>query len=226
MSKILLVDDDVDFVFTLKDVLEAENYIVESVHTGKEAAEFLNTYKYDVIVLDWDLPDLAGVEICREFRERGGKTPVLMLTGKGLIENRTEGLDAGADDYLTKPFHVSELCARLRALLRRVPQYQKDVLQVSGVELDPMNHQVTVDGQDVKLFPKDYALLEFLMRHPNQYFEASALLDHVWSSEENVATETVRQSIHRLRSVLKTKDGPSLIENLRGAGYRIKGDGN
>ncbi len=222
MAKILVVEDDLEMAALVGDWLTHENHTIEIMHNGKDAEYFLQTYKCDVIILDWDLPDKKGVDICRDFRKRGGCTPILILTGRSHIEEKEEGLDSGAEDYLTKPFNLKELSARIRALLRRSPQLSENELHLGGITLNPRDHKVTHKGKEITLFPKEFALLEFLMRNNKEIFDSPALLDHVWTAEAGVGPETVRQSIHRLRQQLDTEGEPSMIENIRGVGYRVR----
>jgi DNA-binding response OmpR family regulator len=222
MAKVLIVEDDLALCDIITDWLSHQNYIVETVATGAEAEEFLRSFRYDAIVLDWGLPDTSGVEVCQRFRAGGGQTPILMLTGKREIHEKEHGLDAGADDYLTKPFDVKELSARLRALLRRAGGMTDNILCAGNIRLDPAKHTVTRDGAEVKLFRKEFALLEFLLRNQNKVFSPEALLDHVWASESGVGPETVRTSVKRLRQSIDTDGQPSLVENLRGVGYKLR----
>lgn len=222
MAKILLVDDDVKLCETLVDWFEHELHKVDCVHSGADGKDFLATYSYDVIILDWTLPDTTGIEICKDFRKNGGTTPILMLTGKGDIADKESGLDSGADDYLTKPFEVREVSARVRALVRRPSAVLKTVLTVGPLTLDPGTHQVTKNGAPLKLPPIEFALLEFLMRNANKVYKAKELLNHVWSAEQEAGPETVRTSVSRLRQQIDVPGQPSLIENMHGVGYRIR----
>jgi two-component system, OmpR family, response regulator len=222
MAKVLVVEDDTGLCTVIRDWLLLQNYLVEIVHTAGEAEEFLRSYRYDAIVLDWGLPDRPGVDVCQRFRASGGQTPILMLTGKRDISEKEQGLDSGADDYLTKPFDVKELSARLRALLRRPAAMSENVLSAGDLLLDPSKYVVTKGGAEVKLFRKEFALLEFLMRHPNKVFSPESLLNHVWASEAGVGPETVRTSVKRLRQQIDDEGRNSLIENVRGVGYRLK----
>jgi DNA-binding response OmpR family regulator len=144
-----------------------------------------------------------------------------MLTGKHDIEDKEEGFNAGADDYLTKPFDIKELSARIRALLRRPTNVYDNILSIRNVSLDPNNHIVTKDGAPIKLTPKEFAVLEFFMRNPNKVFKADALLDHIWNSEAGSGPETVRTCIKRLRRQIDMPDVPSIIENVHGVGYKL-----
>ena len=224
MAKILVVEDDLTVCTIIKDWLTHQHHTVEISHNGLEADHYLKTYQYDVIVLDWGLPDLSGVELCKRYKSSGGRAPVLMLTGKHDIEDKEEGFNAGADDYLTKPFDIKELSARIRALLRRPTNVYDNILSIRNVSLDPNNHIATKDGEPIKLTPKEFAVLEFFMRNPSKVFKADALLDHVWNSEAGSGPETVRTCIKRLRRQIDTEGQSSIIENVHGVGYKLAGE--
>lgn len=221
MAKILLVEDEQDLAGPVSNWLERERHTVEVVGDGTEAAGRLRVYEFDLIILDWMLPGKPGVEVCREYRSRGGVAPILMLTAKSTIDDKETGLDAGADDYLTKPFHLKELSARVRALLRRPKAERPTVLEIGDIVLDPVSATVQKESKEIHLLPKEFALLEFLMRHPNQVFSADAILDRVWDSDSSALSDTVRTTIKTLRRKIDTKGKPSLISNVRGLGYKI-----
>jgi two-component system, OmpR family, response regulator MprA len=225
MSKILMVEDDKAVIATVTTYLKHEHYTVEVAEDGGEGLALLRAYKYDVVILDWELPTMSGVELCRDLRARGDTTPVIMLTGKRELDDKEKGLDAGADDYLTKPFHVRELSARLRALTRRAVQGTENVLRVGDVVVDPAKYRVTVGGADVLLAKTEFALLEFFMRHPEQVFTPEALLERVWSSSSNATTETVRTYVKRLRQKIDTEGRPEMIHTVHGAGYVFRAAG-
>ncbi len=155
MAKILLVEDDVDLGDRIVQWLKHEHHTVELIADGQQASDYLAQLKYDLIVLDWGLPNRNGVDVLKEFRNSGGVTPVLLLTGKGKISEKEEGLDAGADDYLTKPFDIKELSARIRALLRRVPQFTTNSIVVGPVELNVGGHTISVNGKEVQFGPEN-----------------------------------------------------------------------
>lgn len=224
MSKILIVEDDRELVSMIQAWLESEHHIIEPIFDGPTAMEQLGICQYDVIVLDWDLPGLSGMEICKRFRMQGGVTPIIMLTGKKSISEKEIGLDSGADDYLTKPFNMKELAARLRALLRRPAAIVANQLQVGDVVLDPGKYRLTKSGKEVHLVPKDFALLEFLMRHQDQVFSTDALLQRVWRSESEATSEAIRSAVKRIRQKLDDKDdeSQSIIENIPKVGYRLR----
>ena len=222
MAKILVIEDDLGLSRMVKDWLTFEHHMVETADNGKDGLEKLQYYQYDVIVLDWELPEMTGIEICRQFRSAGGKTPVLMLTGKGTIVDKETGFDAGADDYLTKPFHMKELSVRLRALLRRVGgNLTGDELRYRDIVIEPANHRATRTGKDLQLLPKEFALLEFLMRHPSQVFSAEALLSRVWSSDSDATIDAVSTCVKRLRKKVDVEGETSVIKTVHGVGYRL-----
>lgn len=221
MSKVLLVEDDLVTCDMVRDWLEHELYTVEAAHTGEEALDLMKLYQYDIVVLDWGLPGKSGVEILSRFRADGGTTPVLILTGKRSVGEKEEGLDAGADDYLTKPFELKELSARVRALLRRPIAFSGSILQAGSLALEPNSFKVTRGGAEIALLPKEFALLEFLMRHPGQVFSAEAILDRVWTSESEASPETIRTYIKRLRKKLDVEGQPSILGTVHGVGYKL-----
>jgi two-component system, OmpR family, response regulator len=224
VAKILLVEDDKDLALLVREWLEAENYSLDIAHDGMEGYEFLRQGHYDVVVLDWDLPRMTGLEICQKYRATKGVAPILMLTGRGQIADKEMGLDAGADDYLAKPFHMRELSARLRALGRRPTTVVSSVLTVGNLELDTVKHRLCKGGVDVHLLPKDFALLEFLMRHPDEIFSSEAILQRVWNLDTEATSDAVRTSVKRLRKKLDESDDEdsSVIENVRRIGYRLR----
>ena len=222
MAKLLLVEDDKDLASTIEAELQLERHTVDMFHDGLDGLEALKATVYDVAILDWDLPGLPGVEILAKFREQGGLTPVIMLTGKSEISDKTTGLDAGADDYLTKPFNSRELAARIRSLLRRPPQIRSNIVEFDGITLDPSNFGVVKDGTTTRLQPRDFALLEFFMRHPTEVFDVDALMDRVWKLDSDCSPPAVRMAITRIRKALDREGEESIIENLPRVGYRLR----
>jgi DNA-binding response OmpR family regulator len=218
MGKLLLVEDESDLSGQIRDWLEREHHTVEVIDNGQMAADTLRVMAYDLIILDWQLPGLTGIEVCKQFRGRGGKTPVLMLTARNAVDDRERGLDSGADDYLCKPFHLKELSARVRALIRRAAGATANVLTAGPVQLDPSARRITKDGVDVHLEPREFALLEFLMRNPNIVFNADALVTRVWETDTEISPDSVRTYIKALRKKLDHKE---LITTLHGLGYRL-----
>jgi DNA-binding response OmpR family regulator len=224
VAKVLLVEDDEDLAVTISDMLQDERHTVDIIHDGLDAMEALKTRTYEVIVLDWDLPSKSGISILREFRATGGGTPVIMLTGKSEIEQKEQGLDSGADDYVTKPFHLKELAARVRSMLRRPTLTNTGALTWGKLVLEPTKFEVIRDGQQLRLLPRDFALLEFLMRHPTQIFSTQALLDNVWNYDSDATPEGLRVAVRRIRKVIDETDDleQSLIENIARVGYRMR----
>jgi DNA-binding response OmpR family regulator len=221
MAKLLFVEDDSSVSDVVLDLLKSERYLVEHVDTGNEAIYRLRFYEYDAVILDWKLPDISGLDVLKNFRAAGGKTPVIMLTGKREVDDKATGLDSGADDYLTKPFHPMELSARVRALLRRPSAMVGEALEARDILLDPKTHRVTRGDQEIALLPKEFSLLEFFMRHPNTVFTADALLARVWATDSEATSGTIRININRLRSKIDVAGQPSLITTVYGVGYRF-----
>lgn len=221
MAKILVVDDDEAVRQTVKEWLEIEQHTVDLAVNGKEGLEHLRFYHYDAVVLDWGLPGISGIELLKQYRASGGTAPILMLTGKETLNDKTEGLDSGADDYLTKPFHVKELSSRLRALLRRPTALVATQLVFENLCLDTVSHSVSRNGRDIKLSPREFALLEYLMQHPNQCFAAEVLLDRLWSSYSDVSPESIRTFINRLRAKVDGDGETPLIHTIYGVGYKL-----
>lgn len=220
MAKILVVEDDADLREILTLRLVDSGHTVHPVKSGKEAIPALRVNKYDLIILDWMMPDVNGLDVLKEFRQQGGQTPVLMLTAKSWVDDKEKALDSGADDYVTKPFDYKELLARIRALLRRPSGAVANVLQASGIELDPVSCRVSKNSVEVHLRPKVYAILEFLMRHPNQLFTAEALLARVWLDDSLATPDTIRTHMKLLRRSLNLKPD-ELIRTVRHKGYML-----
>jgi DNA-binding response OmpR family regulator len=221
MAKILIVEDDPALQKNVKGWLEAEHFMVETVGTAQDALSFVGAYKYDLLILDWELPDSTGFDICKSYRQGGGKAPVLFLTARSSIDDKEAGLEVGGDDYLTKPFHVRELLARVRALLRRPSSLNDNVLHAGNLILDSKSFRLTKGGRDVRLARMEFALLEFLMRNQGQVFSQEALLERVWSSDSERSSEGLRGCIKKLRDKIDDKDQASLITNIHGVGYKF-----
>lgn len=221
MAKILIVEDDEQLADLIVQCLTRENHLVEHVNNGADALSQVKLYIFDLIILDWNLPEVTGLGILKEFRSRGGITPVLFLTGRRDLSDKLEGLDAGADDYLTKPFDSRELTSRIRALLRRPQVLVGDVLEVGALRLDPKDFKVTLGEDEIKLVPKEFALLEFLMRHPGELFGVDKLLDSVWPCQSDSTREALTTCIKRLRKKLDGDSDTSMIRNVHGVGYGL-----
>ena len=217
MAKILVVEDTPDMLELIKRILESEHHSVETAKDGDDGWFQLSTYEYDLAILDWQLPGKQGIEIVKSYRSMGGMAPVLMLTGLSASSYKEQGLDGGADDYLTKPFSAGELCARVRALLRRATRSADNILRASGIELDPDNYCVTKNGARMELQPKEFQLLQFFMRNPNKVFDQEAVLNRVWASDSESTVEALRSTLRRLR--LKIDPEKEIIKTVHGVGY-------
>jgi DNA-binding response OmpR family regulator len=225
VAKILIVDDDKHLCACVSDWLLRDNYEVETVHDGMKGSDVLIGGGFDLVVLDWNLPGKSGVDLLKEFRDQGGVTPVILLTGKNSIDDKEEGFDVGADDYLTKPFQMKELSARIRAILRRPPQMLSSALKHGDIELDSNKHRLTRGGLDVHLSPRDFALFEFFMRNPQRIFSADVLLSRVWQTDSEATPEALRAAIRRIRRALDEPDqdeSSSIIRNVPRVGYTLR----
>lgn len=217
----MLIDDDFALRENVKEWLLAELHTVDAAEDGAEGLSYLKAYHYDIVVLDWSMPGLSGIEVLQQYRASGGTALVLMLTGRESTSDKITGLDAGADDYLTKPFEVKELSSRIRALLRRPGALQGAVLQYEDLKLDTTTCAVTRGQRQIKLSPTEYAILEVLLRYPESVFSSQALLDRIWSSSSEVSPESIRTFINRLRSKVDQTGETPLIQNIYGAGYKL-----
>ena len=229
MTPYVLVVEDEDALATLLDYnLMKEGFRVERAADGEEALLRVAEEPPDLVVLDWMLPKVSGVEVCRQLRAgvETRRTPVLMLTARGEEADKVRGLDTGADDYVVKPFAMSELVARIRALLRRTrPELVEERLEYADLVLDRGRHRVTRGGQDVHLGPTEYRLLDFLMQRPGRVFSRERLLDAVWGANTYVEVRTVDVHVGRLRKALRLPDAPDLIRTVRSAGYALDTEG-
>ncbi|NJM98366.1 MAG: response regulator transcription factor, partial [Phormidesmis sp. RL_2_1] len=201
--RVLLVDDDNALTALLSEQLAAQNYVVDRVADGETGWAYASTFDYDLIILDWMLPQLDGIRLCQRLREQGYNVPILLLSAKDNQTDKIRGLEAGADDYVVKPFDIAELLMRIRALLRRSLSEAAPVLSWGDLSLDPLSCQVTYQDKPVALTAKEYALLELFLHHSHQVFSATTLLDRIWSSEEFPSEATVRSHIRGLRQKLK-----------------------
>jgi DNA-binding response OmpR family regulator len=222
MAKILLVEDEPGLSGAIKEWLSDEFHLVELAVTGMEAMEKLASTQYDIILLDWMLPELSGIDVCRSYRQQGGAAPVIILTAKKSLLSKEIGLDSGADDYLTKPFHLRELSARIRALIRRPIAAPVNVLRVGPIALDRTTRAVTKNGEPLHLLPKEFALLEILMRNAGKTMTVETLLDQIWGTETEVVADTLRSNIKTLRRKIETPGESSSIVTVHGIGYRIE----
>lgn len=222
MAKILLVEDDIDLGERIVQWLKHEHHTVEMISDGAQASDYLAQLKYDLVILDWGLPNKNGIDVLKDFRNAGGATPVLLLTGKGAIAEKEQGLDSGADDYLTKPFDIKEMSARIRALLRRVPQFTTNSIVVGPVELNVGAHSISVCGKEVQFAPREFAMLEFFMKHAGQVVSTETLLERVWSSESTASSETIYTCVRAVRKKLKEAGADDFIRTVHGIGYKVE----
>lgn len=219
--RVLVVEDDQSIGAFIRQGLTEAGYAVDLVHDGGEGLDFALAAVYDVLVLDIMLPKQDGLSLLRDLRRAGDKTPALMLTARDAVDYRVEGLDAGADDYLVKPFAFSELLARLRALLRRPPLQMDATLRIADLEMDTATREVRRNGCLVDLSPREYALLECLMRHPNQVLTRTQIAEHVWDFDFYNESNVVDVYIGYLRRKLSKANATPLIHTVRAIGYRI-----
>ncbi len=225
--RIMVVEDEEPLGVLLRYNLESEGYQVEVVPRGDEAEIRLQENVPDLLVLDWMVPAVSGIELCRRLRMRPEteRLPIIMLTARGEESDRIRGLDTGADDYLTKPFSMTELLARLRAVLRRIrPALADEALNYADIVMDLVAHRVTREGKPVHLGPTEFRLLEFLMQHPRRVFSREELLNSVWGPDIHVEPRTVDVHIRRLRKALEPFRADDLIQTVRGVGYCLRAE--
>ncbi len=227
--RIILVEDETDLGFAIKRTLSQKSYVVDWVQDGNIAWDYLQNCwtQYTLGIFDWLLPGLSGLELLKRLRQQNNPLPVLMLTAKDTMEDKVIGLDAGADDYLVKPFGMLELLARLRALQRRSPQLQPQQLQVGNISLDYKTNSVWlteagVPKQSVSLTAKEFQFLEYFMRHPGQIITSEQLLAQIWSLEAEPMSNVVAAQVRLLRRKLTSLGGDRLIETVYGLGYRFE----
>ncbi len=221
MAKILIVEDDEIMGGVIKNYLTARNHVIDWAEEGSLALEYLRSFEYDVIILDWQLPEVDGLTICQRFRASGGQTPVIMLTALNSIENKEEGLYSGADDYLTKPFDIRELNARITTLLRRPAQYAGMTLKAGNITMETQKKRVTREGTELRLQPFEYAVLEYFMRHPNQTVSAEFLLSSVTNADIEGSLDSLYSCLNRLRKKIDPSNKEALIRTEHGYGYRL-----
>jgi len=220
--RVLVVDDELRTAALLRRGLCEQGYAVDVAHEAEDAIWRAIEFRYAVVVLDVLLPGMDGFEVCRRLRAGGCWTPVLLLTARVDVEDRVQGLDAGADDYLTKPFSFSELTARIRALTRRGSAERPVVLQAGDLRLDPARRQVWMGQAEVALSAKEFALLELFLRHPGQVLSRTRILEHVWDFAYDGGSNVVDQYVRYLRRKIDRPFGVVCLETVRGAGYRLR----
>ncbi len=224
--KILLVDDEVELADPLSRLLNREGYEVDVATTGETGCDLAGQGGYDLLILDWMLPGLSGLEICRQVRSRQDSTPVLFLTAKDTLNDRVDGLDAGADDYLVKPFELRELLARVRALLRRSPNLEVSIpprLTYGDLTLDEANQLAHRQGQPAELSEKETRLLAYLLRHPNQVLTHEQIYQSVWDDQDAPSSNVVAAQMRLLRRKIEPKGTAPIIHTVYGKGYRLGG---
>ena len=222
--RVLVVEDDAGISKFIHQGLNEAGYAVDIAVDGLEGINYAIAADYDVIVLDVLLPKIDGLSVLKDLRQRGMQTPVLLLTALDTVQDRVLGLDAGADDYLIKPFDFTELLARLRALLRRPPLQSDVLLQVGNLEMDTVQHSVRRGDRLIELSPREFSLLEYLMRHPNQVLSRTQIAQHVWSFDFYGDFKVIDVYIGYLRRKIDRDEPSSLIQTVRGVGYRLSGD--
>jgi DNA-binding response OmpR family regulator len=222
--RILIIEDEKKVATFIKKGLEEEFYAVDIALNGKEGFELAAKGEYDLIVLDVMLPFMDGITITRELRNKKITTPILLLTVKETIQDKVMGLDSGADDYLTKPFAFEELLARIRALLRRKEQNKSTTIKIGDLILDLQSHNVRINDKEIILTPKEYSILEYLMRNKNRVVSRTKLVEHVYDYHFDTETNIIDVYINKLRSKINYDSSKPLIQTIRGAGYMMKDD--
>lgn len=225
--RILLVDDEAEMADPLSRLLTREGYEVDVAYDGDRGSQLAAQSHYDLLILDWMLPYRTGLEICQQLRSQGNNTPVLFLTAKDTLDDRVQGLDAGADDYLVKPFELRELLARVRALLRRPPTLEASPtvapvrLRVNDLELDPQNQLAYRQGRTIELSEKESQLLAYFMRQPGQLLAHDQIYQHLWSEGEKPTSNALAAQVRLLRRKIEAEGDPPLIHTVYGRGYRF-----
>ncbi len=224
--RILVAEDDAPLADFLRQRLVQEQFAVQLASDGTEAQSLAANQAFDLVILDLNLPGTTGLEVLRNIRSRKPDLPVMVMTGSSLVEERVEGLDAGADDYMAKPFAFAELAARIRAVLRRGSRPANALLTVGDLALDRVSHAVQRAGHNIELSPKEFALLEFLMRHAGQPVTRTAIVEQVWKLNFDTMTNIVDVYINYLRRKMDSGYDHPLIRTIRGVGYQIGGNGS
>ena len=215
------MEDEHKIAASLKKGLEQESYAVDVAYDGTKGLDLALSEEYDLMILDRMLPEIEGIEICKQVRSKSIHTPILILTAKGQVQDKVEGLDSGADDYLVKPFAFEELLARIRALKRRPKDSLGQELSVAGLTLNPQTFEVKRDGKNINLSSKEFSLLEFLLRHANKILTKDQIINHVWDYESDILPNTVEVYMGYLRNKIDKPFGKPLIHTIRGFGYKI-----
>ncbi|MCU7852176.1 MAG: phosphate regulon transcriptional regulator PhoB [Candidatus Thiodiazotropha sp. (ex Monitilora ramsayi)] len=224
MKRILIVEDEPEIREMIRFTLEPRGYVVSEADNAQDARRLLGEHTYDLILMDWMLPGRSGLEFTKEIKQRNQKSspPIIMLTARADESDKVEGLDSGADDYITKPFSPKELAARIKAVIRRSTDIEQAIsLEFNGLFIDPIQHLVTLQGNPANLSPAEYNLLYFFMSHPDRAYTRSQILDKVWGDNAYVEERTVDVHIRRLRKILMPSGHDAYIQTVRGVGYRF-----
>lgn len=220
--RVLIVEDEQRIADNIKTVLAKQAFVSEIVASGDEAWRLIQSEEYDLIILDWMLPGMNGVEVCRRVRESGIQVPILMLTARSQLDDKIKGLDTGADDYLTKPFAMEELLARVRVLTRRTSAGDAmPVIKIADLSIDTNRQAVTRAGREIDLAPREYALLEYLARHKDHALDRLTILEHVWDENTDQFSNTVDVHIRYLRKKIDDGYAKRLIKTVKGKGYML-----
>jgi DNA-binding response OmpR family regulator len=219
--RILVTEDEKDLADALAKGLERQGYAVDVAYDGEESLRLTEVNDYDLLILDLNLPKVDGMEVCQRLRDSGSSIGILMLTARAGLDSRVNGLDIGADDYLVKPFHFPELLARVRSILRREGEHRKPILRTGDLMLDPNTIRAAVRDTQITLTAKEFGILEYLMRNVGRVVSQEELLEHVWSEDANLFTQSIKVHINNLRKKLDAAGGEGLISTVKGKGYFI-----
>ena len=220
--RLLFAEDDRDIAKAVQTLLMRSGYSVDTVFNGQDAMDYIETGDYDGVILDWMMPKRSGIEVLAQMRSKGFSTPVLMLTARDAVDDRVEGLDTGADDYLPKPFAASELLARIRAMLRRKEDYKHDIIKFADMELDKSAMSVTCNGQRIRLNNKAFQLMEMLVEHPGAVLSISQIMERIWGWDSDSEVNVVWVNISFLRKKLTELGAHAKIKAVRGVGYSLE----
>ena len=219
--KVLIVEDELDLLDSIAEGLRLFGYVTDTASNGLDAIDMAYVESYDIIILDVNLPGKDGFEVLRSIRQFNKEVAIIMLTARSDIEDRVEGLDLGASDYMVKPFDLKELDARMRSQLRRKEIHQETVLTISGLSFDTIKREASYEGEPITLTSKETGILEYLFLNSERYIPTEEIIEHVWESDTDELSNTVRVHMSSLRKKLKKACGKNLIENVIGRGYRI-----
>lgn len=220
--RILIAEDEIDIADALVMIMQKNNYCADAVYNGKDALEHAQSGNYDAVILDIMMPEMDGIEVLTEIRKQGNSVPVLLLTAKGELSDRVLGLDSGADDYLPKPFSVSELMARVRAMLRRRSDYQPDITTINNVSLNKSTMEIQFNGKSIRLVAREFQVLETLMDNAKRIITTDFLMEHIWGWDSNAEISIVWVTVSSIRKKLAEINAPINIRTVRGVGYALE----